>query len=328
MRELVEVIRIPRRRRHSWGSTDPVVRAIAVYAELPRRRRSAAVPRRADRRRSPRPHRSRRALVSVDDVTGVEQAGSDANREVRIAAANGLPPGWRRRRRARIARRPRSVGPGRRPGRTGLRGLHRPDATAMQRALTDNAWQIRQGAARGMAGAPADIAVPALSGAITDPHLDVRKAAVLSLTRWAAAQSGARDALSTALDDGDADVRASTRGNALTPLLTSRAADYSSTTWGGAPRCRLPLRTPPPTTRQRRWRSVSNCRPGRAGSSGSARRRRPDRPGRDRARRTPARPKPRRSPARLRRAKNTSTATVVAISRITMPTVEMPASQV
>ena len=37
------------------------------------------------------------------------------------------------------------------------------DATAMQRALTDNAWQIRQGAARGMAGAPADIAVPALS---------------------------------------------------------------------------------------------------------------------------------------------------------------------
>ena len=31
-----------------------------------------------------------RALVSVDDVAGVEQAGSDANREVRIAAANGL----------------------------------------------------------------------------------------------------------------------------------------------------------------------------------------------------------------------------------------------
>lgn len=39
----------------------------------------------------------------------------------------------------------------------------------------------------------------------------MRKAAVLSLTRWAASEPAARDALGTALHDGDADVRAYAR---------------------------------------------------------------------------------------------------------------------
>ena len=58
--------------------------------------------------------------------------------------------------------------------------------------------------------APA-VAVPTLSQALTDQHLDVRKAAVLSLTRWATSESAAREALGVALDDGDADVRAYAR---------------------------------------------------------------------------------------------------------------------
>jgi hypothetical protein len=46
---------------------------------------------------------------------------------------------------------------------------------------------------------------------LTDQHLDVRKAAVLSLTRWAADEPAAREALGLALEDGDADVRAYAR---------------------------------------------------------------------------------------------------------------------
>ena len=55
--------------------------------------------------------------------------------------------------------------------------------------------------------------MPAISGlaqAVADTHLDVRKAAVLSLTRWAG-EAAAHDALSTALKDSDADVRAYAR---------------------------------------------------------------------------------------------------------------------
>jgi HEAT repeat protein len=72
------------------------------------------------------------------------------------------------------------------------------------------AWQVRQGAARALAGAEAGFAVPRLSEAMSDPHLDVRKAAVLSLTRWAG-ESAARDALGIALKNSDADVRAYAR---------------------------------------------------------------------------------------------------------------------
>ena len=63
----------------------------------------------------------------------------------------------------------------------------------------------------GAGGRGAELAVPPLSRALADPHLDVRKAAVLSLTRWAASEAAARDALGVALEDGDADVRAYAR---------------------------------------------------------------------------------------------------------------------
>jgi HEAT repeat protein len=91
-------------------------------------------------------------------------------------------------------------------------GWEDADVATVEDALAASAWQIRQGAARALAGAPSsEIAVLPLSRALTDPHLDVRKAAVLSLTRWAESEYGAREALAGALDDGDADVRAYAR---------------------------------------------------------------------------------------------------------------------
>ena len=51
------------------------------------------------------------------------------------------------------------------------------------------------------------MAVPALAKALADPNADVRKAAVLALTRHTST-ADARAALATATTDSDADVRA------------------------------------------------------------------------------------------------------------------------
>jgi HEAT repeat protein len=88
-------------------------------------------------------------------------------------------------------------------------GCAESDLALIERALRDSAWQIRVGAVRALSGADG-AAVDFLARALVDPHLDVRKAAVLGLTEWVA-QPAARDALLGALDDTDADVRAYAR---------------------------------------------------------------------------------------------------------------------
>ncbi|MFF3845365.1 fumarate reductase/succinate dehydrogenase flavoprotein subunit [Streptomyces sp. NPDC002328] len=74
-------------------------------------------------------------------------------------------------------------------------------------ALGDPAWQVRAGAATALSAAGPDTAVPVLAKALADPNADVRKAAVLALTRHRAVDA-ARAALATATADTDADVRA------------------------------------------------------------------------------------------------------------------------
>lgn len=212
IRELVEVLPEPEKTREHLDSADRVVRAAALYVLAARRAGDGAHYRRA---LADADHRVRieavRALVSVDDVQGVVDAAGDENREVRIAAAAGL---------ATL-----------RAGTDAVRGLvadtdplvraaglaalgeigcGQDDYAAVKQALRAPAWQVREGAARALAGAAADFAVPQLSEALSDAHLDVRKAAVLSLTRWAA-EPDARDALGIALKDSDADVRAYAR---------------------------------------------------------------------------------------------------------------------
>jgi HEAT repeat protein len=74
-------------------------------------------------------------------------------------------------------------------------------------ALSAAAWQVRSGAATALSAADPEVAVPALAKALADPNADVRKAAVLALTRHSATED-ARAALATATTDPDADVRA------------------------------------------------------------------------------------------------------------------------
>jgi succinate dehydrogenase/fumarate reductase flavoprotein subunit/HEAT repeat protein len=213
VRELVEVLPDPAAARAFLGAADPVVRAAAVYLLSSRKVGDAAHFRRS---LDDPDHRVRieavRALVSVDDVDGVGAAHGDDNREVRIAVANALG----------------TLGAGAATIRTlimdpdplvraaalaafGTIGVLDADLTTVERALAESAWQVRQGAVRALAGAGNEAAVAPLTRALADPHLDVRKAAVLSLTHWAPSDAAARDALNSALDDGDADVRAYAR---------------------------------------------------------------------------------------------------------------------
>src|SRR5579875_967392 len=213
VRELVEVLPQPEAGRGYLASADPLVRAVAVYLLAARRAGEVGQYRRA---LDDADHRVRieavRALVSVDDADGVAVAAGDDNREVRIAAANGLATlrAGAVTVRALIAD-PDPLVRAAALAALGELGCGADDVAAVEQALRAPAWQVREGAAKALAGAAAEVAVPRLTQTLTDEHLDVRKAAVLSLTRWAEANVAARDALGSALKDDDADVRAYAR---------------------------------------------------------------------------------------------------------------------
>jgi len=210
-RELVEVLPDPVAAQPLLTSADPLVRSAALYLLSFRRVGDVASFRAA---LTDPDHRVRieavRALVSVDDADGVASAAHDENREVRIVVANGL---------GTLASGPaavRELTGDRDPlvraaalAALGEIGGSDSDLTLIKRALSDTAWQIRVGAVRALAGAGED-GVDLLARALVDPHLDVRKAAVLGLTRWVS-QPAAHNALLAALDDTDADVRAYAR---------------------------------------------------------------------------------------------------------------------
>ncbi|MBE8477783.1 fumarate reductase/succinate dehydrogenase flavoprotein subunit [Streptomyces justiciae] len=155
-----------------------------------------------------------RALVSVDAAEELARAAtSDPSREVRVTFAKAL---------ATVSTgRPDVVLPtlatlttdadalvrGAAYAALGTTGCPDPLAERAVVALADATWQVRSGAATALSGAAADTAVPALAKALADPNADVRKAAVLALTRHTATES-ARAALATATSDSDADVRA------------------------------------------------------------------------------------------------------------------------
>ncbi|MFI5798269.1 fumarate reductase/succinate dehydrogenase flavoprotein subunit [Streptomyces sp. NPDC051677] len=92
-------------------------------------------------------------------------------------------------------------------GALGTTGCPVPLAARAVAALADPAWQVRAGAATALSVAHADTAVPVLAKTLADPNADVRKAAVLALTRHRASEA-ARAALAAATTDSDADVRA------------------------------------------------------------------------------------------------------------------------
>jgi succinate dehydrogenase/fumarate reductase flavoprotein subunit/HEAT repeat protein len=223
LRELADVLgaqeELAQRLRTGYASTDPAVRDVVV--ELLRviglgtvdDFRAAAEDVEVTVRLQ-----AVRGLVRRDDVTGLAAAALDPAREIRVAAAHGLG----------------TVG-----DPAGAPALHRlaGDGDALVRAaalaaaapigcpaplpslaiahLDDPAWQVREGAAKALGAAPAELAVPVLLTAAKDANLDVRKAAIRSLSTWPE-RDDVQAALVEAGADVDADVRAWAR-RALTP---------------------------------------------------------------------------------------------------------------
>ena len=212
-RELVEVLPHPEVARRFLKSADAVVRSVSIYLLAARRAGDADAYRHA---LDDVDHRVRieavRALVSIDDVDGVAVAAVDDNREVRVVVAKGLATlrAGQRAIRDLVTDTDPLVRAAALAALAEL-GCNETDLASVEHALKAPAWQVREGAARALSGASAESAVPRLVRALADEHLDVRKAAVLSLSRWAESDVAARDALSTALKDDDADVRAYAR---------------------------------------------------------------------------------------------------------------------
>ncbi|MFI6852352.1 fumarate reductase/succinate dehydrogenase flavoprotein subunit [Streptomyces sp. NPDC050416] len=167
-----------------------------------------------------------RALVSVDAAGELARAAAtDPSREIRVAIAKGLATVGAERLADDL---PSSADPAADAIATALTGLlDDPDALVRAAAygalgatgcpahltaralaaLSEQAWQVRAGAATALSVADPAPAVPALAKALADANADVRKAAVLALTRHRATEE-AHAALATATTDSDADVRA------------------------------------------------------------------------------------------------------------------------
>jgi HEAT repeat protein len=202
------------RLRDTTVSTDPSVRDVAVdllrvtgLGTTPDFRAAAADPETAVRLQAVR------GLVRLDDVAGLAAVAGDPVREVRVAVAHGLgtvgDPGGA----AAIGQLVGDVDPLVRAvalQAAGLLGCPGELVGAALGALADPAWQVREGAAKALGAAPADIAVPALAGALHDVNLDVRRAAVRALASWTD-RDDVRELLRLAADDPDADVRAYAR---------------------------------------------------------------------------------------------------------------------
>jgi HEAT repeat protein len=213
LRELVEVLPDADELAGHIDSDDPVVRA-AVVDVL--RARHAGTPGLFAKAAVDPDHRVRieaaRALVSIDDSASLAAIAGDENREVRIAVAHGLATiGGGGVDTVRDLARDRDplVRAAALAAFAGL-GCGSDDVPVLTGALRDSAWQVRQGAARGLAGSAVEFASDPLTDALGDPHLDVRKAAVLTLAQWRD-DPQVRAALESAGGDADADVRAYAR---------------------------------------------------------------------------------------------------------------------
>ncbi|WSR04137.1 fumarate reductase/succinate dehydrogenase flavoprotein subunit [Streptomyces sp. NBC_01210] len=209
LRELVEVLppeaELSRRLTEALGNDDPRVRAAALdVLRALRLGDAAAYARTLDDPDIEVRIEAVRALVSVDALDIVARATADPAREVRVAVARSLddPEALEP-----LVQDPDILVRAAALAALATAGCPAPYAAAAVTALADPSWQVRAGAATALGAADPELAVPALAKALGDTNADVRKQAVLALLRHSAHED-ARAALTTAVTDPDADVRA------------------------------------------------------------------------------------------------------------------------
>lgn len=126
-----------------------------------------------------------RGLAAIGDPAGVvslEALSGDADLRVRAAALEGYA----------------------------VLGCGQASLPAVLTGCDEPAWELRKAAATALRSAPPTTAVPALVRLARDPHMDVRRAAVQALGRWAQLAE-VRPVLEEARLDPDADVRGHAR---------------------------------------------------------------------------------------------------------------------
>jgi HEAT repeat protein len=218
LRELAEVLpQTQELRDHllvALSHDDPVVRAAILdvlrqltLADTPTVKSALADP----------DHRVRlqalRALVNLNEPALIATAATDPNREVRIATATALAATPTPAAAQPLTQLATDKDPlVRAAAFKAAPALNSPLPliTLALHAITDPAWQVREGAAEALSAATLEVAVPVLTTAAQDPHADVRKAAVIALSQWGENPEAAL-ALKQAQADSDADVRAYAR---------------------------------------------------------------------------------------------------------------------
>ncbi|WP_369974850.1 HEAT repeat domain-containing protein [Nocardia sp. MDA0666] len=197
------------------GAEEPDVRAAAVEARWRHRRIDATE---LSALLTDPDTAVRRAVVggltSLDALSELDTAAADADPLVRIAVAKGLaavgdPRGARTL--MALAGDPEPLVRAAALNAFAQTGCDDAAAELAASALTDPAWQVRQGAAVALSAAAPEFAAAHLVPVIDDENLDVRKAVVRGLAERIAARREVTDALHTALEDPDADVRAFAR---------------------------------------------------------------------------------------------------------------------
>ena len=162
-----------------------------------------------------------RGLVALDHLAGLLGGVADPAREVRVVVAHAIGAvGGEGAGEALIGLTGDSdllVRAAALEASAGVDGV--PELWALAVSATEAPeWQVRVGAARGLANARSEAAVDALAAAVADASADVRKAAVIALSAQLTRDRNlpaARDALDTARKDSDADVRGYARRGLL-----------------------------------------------------------------------------------------------------------------
>ncbi|MFT3899095.1 MAG: fumarate reductase/succinate dehydrogenase flavoprotein subunit [Gordonia sp. (in: high G+C Gram-positive bacteria)] len=216
LRELVEILggepSFTTALRNALDSPDPLVRAGVL--DVLRALRAGDVTL-FDRFLEDEHHRVRiesvRGLVSLDAAPQIARAVGDVNREVRVVAAGGLATvGAEADAVRRLAADPDPLVRAAALAALGEIGDPDIDGPTLRKALRDPAWQVRKGAAVGLVVDTGDESVQALASAVSDPHGDVRKAAVQTL-RPHVERPDVAELMVLARADEDADVRAAAR---------------------------------------------------------------------------------------------------------------------